>query len=330
MTAAANNPPLQRGSIRGRTLGVCLLAAALGWVYLQPSGALLGRLRGEPFFVGYPSSYWSQQLNSGPGSRSRAREQLHAGGREAVPVLIRLLTVTPDGTPSSPRVRWIVAELLGMIGPDANDASAVLIAALEDSDSHVQGVAAFSIPQVQTPASDAVPPLTRLLQTQHVVPATRALSEYRGEAHSALNDLLVILQDEQRPTEDRWNAARTIGKLGPAGIDSLPVLIELTSDSEATIREHCAEAIGDIGPTACAGIPALIDCLDDPATRVRRDSVRSLGYIGKEARLAIPQMLTLLTDREELVRHATKEALRTIAPEELQKWEASRKQDKGS
>jgi len=325
MATADTSPPVRRRPLSGRSLAALLLIAAFAGIWLQPSGAILGHLRGEPFFAGYPSSYWNRQLDDGPGERSVAREQLGKGGQAAIPVLIHLLDTRSSTESASPRVRWTVAELIGMIGPDAGEARDALIAALEDPDPHVQGVAAFSIPQIQTPATDAVPPLTRLLRTQHVVPATRALSEYRGEAHPALEDLLVILQDDKRPTEDRWNAARTIGKIGPAAIDSLPVLIALTQDREATIREHSAEAIGDIGPTASAGIPALILCLEDPATRVRRDSVRSLGYLGSQARVAIPQMLRLLTDSEELVRHATQDALRTIAPEELKTWQAARK-----
>lgn len=311
--------------MKKKVIGGLVLVALLGAVFFDPSHSLLGRIRGESFFDGYPTSYWGEQLDSGPSAHSQARKALETGGKEAVPVLIELLGSSGTSGWKSAKVRWTVAEVLGTIGPDANDASGALIAALTDSDLHVQGVAAFSIPQVQTPAADAVPPLTKLLRTQHVVPATRALSEYKGAAAAALSELLVILQDESRPTEDRWNSARTIGKLGPAGIDSLPVLIELTHDKEATIREHCAEAIGDIGPTAAAGIPALIECLDDPATRVRRDSVRSLGYIGEASKPAVPMMLPLLEDKEELVRHATKDALRVVAPEELAKWEAEHK-----
>lgn len=306
-------------------IGGLVLSVLLAAVFFDPSHSVLGRLRGEAFFKGYPASYWGEQLDSGPGEQSKARMAFESGGEQAVPVLIELLGT--DTTPgwASPTVRWTAAEVLGTIGPDAKAAGPSLISALEDPDPYVQGVAAISIPRVQTPANDAVPPLTKLLRTQHVVPATRALSEYKGEAKAALTALLIILQDKNRPTEDRWNAARTIGKLGPAAIESLPVLIELTSDKEATIREHCAEAIGDVGPTATAGIPALIDCLDDPATRVRRDSVRSLGYIGEASKPAVPQIIGLLADKEELVRHAAKDALKVIAPETLAKWEAAHK-----
>lgn len=318
--AQPEKKPVSKAALAG-----ILVLAVLAWIFLDPSRIVLGRLQGEEFFDGYPASYWDSQLNSGPGASSSARRALESGGKDAVPVLMDLLgTATRSGSDSA-RVRWMVAEILGTIGPDANEASASLIQALADPDTHVQGVAAFSVPKVQTPAAEAVPPLTRLLRTRHVVPAARALSEYRGDAREALQELLVILQDESRPTEDRWNAARTIGKIGPGAIDALPVLIELTRHSQATIREHCAEAIGDIGPLAAAGVPALIECLEDPATRVRRDSVRSLGYIGEASRPAVPEMFKLLDDPEELVRHATKAALRAVAPEEFAKWEAERK-----
>ena len=55
--------------------------------------------------------------------------------------------------------------------------------------------------------------------------------------------------------------------------------------------------------------------------------MRSLGYIGEAAKHAVPEILPLLKDKQELVRHATKNALRILAPDELAKWEAKKKQN---
>lgn len=287
------------------------VAAALG-VAFEPSRVMWGQLTGQAFVNGRPVSYWSGQLTGGAGPRSRAVAQLAESGEDSVAVLRELLR-----TGSTAEVRWTAAELLGQLGPVAQVASDDLVRATTDADPHVQGVAAAVLPKVDAPATAAVPALIALLRTSHSAVASRALSAYKGAARDALPGLVAVLEDESLDVETRWNAARTLGKLGPEGIESLPVLIRLTSHPEDTLREHCAESIGDIGPLAAAGIPALIDCLDDPATRVRRDAVRSLGYLGEAARVAVPEMKPLLDDPEEMVRAAARNAITAIAPEEL-------------
>lgn len=300
-------------SLRGR-LAVVLIAAVIvvAVVALQPSRAWWGLISGEPFVKGYPASYWDRELSRGPAARSTAVEQLQVARDEAIPVLRSLLRHSTES-----EVRWTAADMLSSLEAAAHEASEDLLAATNDPDPHVRAVAIAAVPLVETPADVAVPVLTPFLQSEHSVVASRALSRYRGEAAPALKDLLAVLQDESLDSETRWNAARTLGKLGPEGIDALPVLIEYCEHPEDTIREHSAEAIGDIGPLAVDGIPALVGCLDDPATRVRRDAVRSLGYIGEPARETVPHIKPLLDDPEEIVRIAAANALKAIAPEEL-------------
>jgi hypothetical protein len=43
------------------------------------------------------------------------------------------------------KVRWLAAEILGHIGPDAKDAVPALIKALQDDDAHVRAVAATTL-----------------------------------------------------------------------------------------------------------------------------------------------------------------------------------------
>jgi HEAT repeat protein len=147
--------------------------------------------------------------------------------------------------------------------------------------------------------------------------AVRALSEYRSEAAPALSALVRVLQEKGLDDETRWNAARTLGKLGEQGVDAIPVLVEALSDEVATVREHAAEALGDIGPPAAVAISDLVGVLNDPAVRVRRDAVRSLGQIGQAARTAVSAMKPLLDDPEKIVRDAARNALLEIAPEEV-------------
>ncbi len=292
--------------------GVGLLIAGGLFVVWQPSQSIRGSMAGEAFCGGYPTGYWGSQLHAGPGDRSQAISQLESSGADSVGVLRELLREHAD-----PEVRLTAAELLGKLGPVAQAAGDDLIQATLDADPHIRNLAVVTIPKVETPVGKALTALIPLLKSEHAPDAARAISVYRGQAKAALPDLVKLLEDESRDTLTRWNAARALGKLGPEGIEALPVLIRFTTSPEETLREHSAEAIGDIGPTAVEGIPALLDCLDDPATKVRRDAVRSLGYIGLGAKSAVPQLKLLLKDPEEMVRQATTDALKIIAPEEL-------------
>ncbi len=290
-----------------------ILSAVVVYVVLEPSGAVLGYLRGESFFEGRPTGYWARSLMSDPKTRSVVTAQLEQGKSDAAPVLIELLQQTG---PDAAELRWTAAEILGSIGPSTG-AGPALLAALEDPDPHVRAVAARWLAAVGVPAEDAVPVLIAMLKFDQSIEVTRAISQYRGEAKSALPDLVDILTDKSLDSETRWNAARTIGKIGPDAAEALPVLVASLEDEVATVREHAAEAFGDIGPLAGDCVPALVAVLDDPATRVRRDAVRSLGQIGNASVVAVPEIKALLDDPEEIVRDAAKNALRAIAPDEL-------------
>jgi len=296
------------------------LLVGVAALWLDPTGVLMGHLRGEPFFDGRPAGYWERSLRADPATQVTAIEKLEQGGTEAAVVLESLLS-SKNG--ASAEVRCTAAEILGKIGPDAEQAGSTLLAALKDTDLHVRAIAAASLAKVGVPPDEAVPALTRMLETDQKVVAGRALSEYRGGAKPALPALIAVLTDKSLDSETRWNAARTLGKLGPEGVDAIPVLVESLKDEAATVREHSAEALGDIGPPAAGAVPDLVGVLDDPATRVRRDAVRSLGQIGEASRAAIAEMKKLLKDPEGIVREAAKNAIRAIAPEELPKPKSS-------
>lgn len=290
-------------------LGVVVILAIL----FEPTQVVVGTLTGDAFFQSRPTRYWARALQAGPAQQADAISQLEKGGKTGVPVLSAILS----NRSNAPELRCSAAEILRKLGPDAIESGPAMVAALRDGDAHVQAVCASALPAVGVPADTAVPMLTAMLPSAHAVVAARALSEYRGAAEPALPVLVEMLQDQSRPTEARWNAARTIGKIGPGAVSTVSVLIGQMEDQESSIREHCAEAIGDIGPTAAAeGLPVLIKTLSDPNTRVRRDAVRSLGYLGEAARPALADVKKMLKDKEAMVKEAAQIAIKAIAPEE--------------
>jgi hypothetical protein len=296
-------------------LAVLIVIAAAVW--LEPTGIGRGFLRGEQFFGGRPSSYWAGALLSDdPVRQETARLSLSSGGSSAVDVLCELLEYRGGADWQAAEVRWRSAEILGAMGPGVGKASDALLKALEDTDPHVQSVAAANLPNVNVPAQVAVPALAKMLNGPTRLTAIRALSEYGSEARPALEQLLEILAQKELSSEIRWNAARTVGKMQASAQEAIPALIEFLNDEAPTVREHCAEALGDIGPPAKSAASALVEVLDDPAPRVRRDAARSLGQIGADAELAVPALKKLLADQEDIVRRAARTALRSLAPDE--------------
>lgn len=290
-------------------LVVALLAVGL---WLDPTHVGIGYLTGETFFEGRPVSYWHDALIADPATSSKAMQRLSQPKPQAVDVLVKLL----HERDSAAEVRWNAIKMLSEMGAAAESAQPALLETLEDSDPHVAGVAAAALPKIGVPAEKAVPALSQLLGGPHTVVAARALSEYKGAALPALETLVQVLEDETMDVEARWNAARTLGKLGPAGAAAVPVLTEHLQDSQATVREHAAEALGDIGPPAEESVEELVAVLDDPAVRVRRDAVRSLGQIGGSARGATAEIEQLLQDPEAIVREAAANTLKSLAPAE--------------
>jgi hypothetical protein len=298
----------------GAALAVILVAATL----LEPTQTVSGWFAGDSFLAGRPSRYWSKQLQGGPSATADALAILEKNGADALPILSEIYQNSPGEARSE--VRWTALELLSKNSPLPVEAQSTMLHALSDPDPHVRSVAIAAVAKAGIPAEKVVPMLKELLRSEHSVVAARALSEYRAAAAPALPELIAAMHDEKLSTEARWNAARTIGKIGPNAASAVQDLIDEMDDPADTLREHAAEAIGDIGPTAAElGVPALRKALTDHYVKVRRDSVRSLGYIGENARPAAEDMLLLLKDPEALVRDAAEKALKTVAPELLPK-----------
>ncbi|MFM8250436.1 MAG: HEAT repeat domain-containing protein [Planctomycetota bacterium] len=289
-------------------LPVVGLIVAAAW--FEPTLSVRGWLRGEPFYDGRSASFWTRQLLSddNPAVSEEARQKLARDDGSTQDLLCAL--VARQSAPAE--LRWTAAEMLGKSGPLKPAVSQALLAALQDPDQAVQSVAAKAVGEVKVDAAAAVPALLKLLSTNASVPVIRALSVYQSEAEPAREPLLKLVRDTKLPSEVRWNAVRTIGKMRAAGAPAVEALIPFMKDAEQTVREHVAEAMGDIGPEARAAVPALIEALDDTFHKVRRDAVRSLGQIGPDALPALPAIEKKLTDPEPIVREAASNAIAAL------------------
>ena len=90
--------------------------------------------------------------------------------------------------------------------------------------------------------------------------------------------------------------ASAIGTLGdPALINrALPPLLELLTSKDKDDRCEAVRRLGRLGPEAKGAINPLIAALDDSRIEVRWAAEEALGNFGPEARSAIPKLLAVL------------------------------------
>jgi HEAT repeat protein len=294
-----------------RRLLLALLVLVLpgaGVSLLEPTGTVPGWLRGEHFFERRPAGYWRRQLRStDPAAQAEALYRLRKGGARAVPVLVELL----QQESADPEQRWRAAELLGAIGPEAADAVPALVAARRDADPHVRAVAVRSLGQLAPASAEAIPELVEALDSAERLPALAALANFGALAAPAVPRVRAILA-KGGDAAVRWNAARTLGRIGPPARAAVPDLLAGLRDRDALVREHCAESLGQVGQADEVVLAGLVGVLGDPAARVRRDAVRSLGWLGPAARPAVRDIAGLLKDPDPAVRRAARQAWRQI------------------
>jgi HEAT repeat protein len=225
-----------------------VLAIAAAVALLEPSGTVLGQLRGEKFYDGRPTSFWRKELlDPAPGVQTNTIKALADGGPAAVAVLIDLLRT--DGASGGAEVRLSAALALGHIGSGAEPAVPALTEALSDRSADVRLAAAEALAQVGPAAGGAVPAMTALLkeeQPARVVRALKALRRLRGVNHEAIPAFLEATRHAD--AEVRENAAEALGEAGEAAAGALPRLRELLRDDNENVREEAEAAIKKIAP----------------------------------------------------------------------------------
>ncbi len=158
------------------------------------------------------------------GIKKNVQKSLVKIGRPAVKPLIKQL-----GSKSAD-IRIAAAEILGEIGPDAEDtkeAVSALVKSLGDSQPKVLQVAVIN-----------------------------AIGKMGSRAKDAVKTLNTKLSD--RYGNIRLAAAEALGKIGPASAPAVPALVKTAvGDSEIHVRLAAIKALGEIGPNAKAAVPVL-------------------------------------------------------------------------
>lgn len=124
------------------------------------------------------------------------------------------------------------------------------------------------------------------------------LGEHTDEAAPVLVQCLAI-----RLT--RLEAAQLLVKIGP---DAVPALCQTLDDPRSAIRQPAVEVLRDLGPAAIRAFLHLVVVLgEDPNPQLRREAAIALGRLGNAA--AASYLIDRLDDPDERVRQAVAEAL---------------------
>lgn len=172
-----------------------------------------------------------------------------ADARDAVRSLVEALTRNPDN-----RVRTFAAMTLGRIGPSDEAVVPSLISALKDPE--VRSGAAEGLAHIGSRALVVVPALIEAARIQDVrdaeravnmrIGVIRALGKFGAEAKAAVPFLAEIIRDRALAPALRQVAAETLGNIGPAAINVLPILTEAAEDRDRRVSAAAARALTKI------------------------------------------------------------------------------------
>jgi hypothetical protein len=105
-----------------------------------------------------------------------------------------------------------------------------------------------------------------------------------------------------RLLEDKQTSYIATSALGGIGVESIPVLTQALTNTNACARESAARVLGMFGKEAQSAIPALICCARDKDDSVRGFATFSLGQIGQEPDIGVPVLIANLRDADHSTR----------------------------
>ena len=234
-------------------------------------------------------------------TRCQAARRLSAAGPVAAASLPKLLELAKA---SDAELRVVVASALASIAPQDGRIVAVLIDLLGDEDDRVKVAAVDALSRIGRAGKPAVPILVDMIASNYesvdkcgtaASCAIRALGNIGGEEEYAIRALCRVLADQNRTWSARCDSADSLGQLGPAAVDAVPVLID------ALLATH------DKVIDAPFGIPIVLNgrTVGDSTVDIRFSAARALGRIGPAARKAVPALSKALSDHASIPIAAT-------------------------
>jgi HEAT repeat protein len=196
-------------------------------------------------------------------------------GAPAVPRLIEAL--------KHEKLRPLVAEVLGKMGPIAAPATNALAALINDADEPTARAAIVALGGIGPGAKAAVPALTKALG--------------------------------QKDRPDTFAIIYALGRIGPAAAAAKPGLTAIVADPKNEMSVVAAWALVKIDPKGAAttgAVPALTTGLNSHLAVMRRGAAEALGEMGRAAKGAEQALARATKDEDASVRDAATKALASI------------------
>ncbi len=131
--------------------------------------------------------------------------------------------------------------------------------------------------------------------------AAKSFWSLGGECGIAIRVLEGVL-----PTQEGWQAAYALGRMGPAAAPAVPALIEaLKREKVPRVFRTPPSSSFALGQIREPAIPALLAVLEHPQPEVRLAAVLAFNFMGSHALSAVPELQKLLGDPDPEIRQVT-------------------------
>ena len=159
--------------------------------------------------------------------------------------------------------------------------------------------------------SDEIAKLIKELGDEERIVNLNAIEALAEIGKPAIPALIEALKDGD--SNVRSNAAKTLGKIGPAAKDAVPALIYALGDDKESVSDNVYDALRKIGTSV---IPELIKALGSTDDLIRLHASIGIGrrLYNPNVKDAVPVLLKVLGDENKFVRWATVDALGNIGP----------------
>lgn len=224
-------------------------------------------------------------------------------GRSSPEWIDQLAHGTPDARVDA---AYALAHVLEM-QPDSRRVVRALVGALRDTVDDVRVAAAVAMRGAGTRAVGAIPLLAELLADScHREVRARAVSvlgDIGRHAPQQATELLRGALGDPVP-ENRANAARALGNLGPGARGAVADLTGATRDRDAAVRLASLEALARIGVRTNPVIKAFLGALTDSSTAIRRAAAMGAARVAGTNGEVVNALMSAARDRSAWVRVA--------------------------
>ncbi len=209
--------------------------------------------------------------------------------------------------------RYNAANILSEFGPAAKSAVPQLQKLLTDEDEDVRSVAAIALGSIGPEASEAIPGLLVLTGSSNAqcrVNAAWALWNIDPTGHTA-TATRILTGALLEPGTPGLNATDMLAETGKAAL-AVPPLMKALQSPYSNQRIQAAKLLGRIGPEAQGSVAALTITLSDTNSQVRLNAARALGKMGPVARDALPRLIETRPRESGMFSNIYAEAIRKI------------------